>query len=287
MKNLMPALPDTILFTDSQYPIIIKPDYSYKPYDPHNPSPIFHEELEIKLILDGDSTLMIDGVIHTVHPGDIVVINPYEHHYTIDTGAPMAVYHLYMLSLDFLRIYNPHTPDLRYKLLGEKLCFQNIIHDDTRLQNILLSTQDEWKEKGENWRLIINNLMTEFFVLLLRKYTNLDHLNSMQISSFQNYERILPALVYINENIASKISVDKLADLCCFSKYYFCRLFKQVTGQTVISYINQYRLNLASHLMQTQNISTSEIARRCGFDNINYFYRLYKRNVGSTGDNKF
>jgi len=199
----------------------------------------------------------------------------------------MAVYHLYMLSLDFLRIYNPHTPDLRYKLLGEKLCFQNIIRDDTRLQNILLAAQAEWKERGENWQLILNNLMTEFFVLLLRKYINPDHSNPIQISSLQYYDRILPALVYINENIASKISVDKLADLCCFSKYYFCRLFKQVTGQTVISYINHYRLNLASHLMQTQDITTSEIARRCGFGNVNYFYRLYKRNFGSSEHNRF
>jgi len=277
MEKNTSALSDKILFSDPHYPIIIKPDYSYKPYDPKNPSPIFHEELEIKLILDGVSTLMIDGVIHTVHPGDIVVINPYEHHYTIDTGTPTAIYHLFMLSLDFLRIYNPHSPDLRYKLLGEKVCFQNIIHDDCRLQRILLSAQTEWTEQNENWQLVLNNLMTEFFVLLLRRYANTEHNNAIQITSLQNYESILPALVYINDNFSSKISVDVLANLCRFSKCYFCRLFKQVTGQTVVGYINQYRLNLADHLMQTQNLTTSDIAKRCGFDDINYFYRMYKR----------
>lgn len=280
MEKNTSALSDKILFSDPHYPIIIKPDYSYKPYDPKNPSPIFHEELEIKLILDGVSTLMIDGVIHTVHPGDIVVINPYEHHYTIDTGTPTAIYHLFMLSLDFLRIYNPHSPDLRYKLLGEKVCFQNIIHDDCRLQRILLSAQTEWTEQNENWQLVLNNLMTEFFVLLLRRYANTEHNNAIQITSLQNYESILPALVYINDNFSSKINVDVLANLCRFSKCYFCRLFKQVTGQTVVGYINQYRLNLADHLMQTQNLTTSEIAKRCGFDDINYFYRMYKRYFG-------
>lgn len=282
MEKLSSALSDTILFSDPNYPIIVKSDYSYKPYDPKNPSPIFHEELEIKLILDGVSTLMVDGVIHTVHPGDIVVINPYEHHYTIDTGTPVAKYHLYMLSLDFLRIYNPHTPDLRYKLLGEKVCFQTIIHNDERLQHILLSAQNEWNDRDENWQLILNHLMTEFFVLLFRNYTNTEQSNSIQISSLQNYDSILPALVYINENYAQKISVDVLAELCRFSKCYFCRLFKKVTGKTVVSYINHYRLNLANHLMQTQNLTTPEIAKRCGFDDINYFYRLHKRYFGQS-----
>lgn len=286
MKEISSALSDTILFPDPMYPITIKPYYSFHPYDPQNPSPIFHEELEIKLILEGDSTLTVNGDIYTVHPGDIVVVNPYEHHYTIDTGAPGAIYHLYMLSLDFLRIYNPHAPDLRYTLLGEKICFQNIIRQEERLQRILLSAQFEITEQKENWQLILNNLMTEFFVVLLRNYINREHTNTIQISSLQYYDSILPALVYINANFTEKISVDVLADLCRFSKCYFCRLFKQVTGQTVVHYINQYRLRLADHIMQTQNLTTPEIAKRCGFDDVNYFYRLYKRYFGRTRYNR-
>ena len=60
-------------FSDPTYPITIKPNYSFQPYDPTNPTPIFHEALENKLILEGDSTLMVNGVIYTVHPGDIII----------------------------------------------------------------------------------------------------------------------------------------------------------------------------------------------------------------------
>lgn len=282
MEDQAPALSDTILFSDPRFPFSIKPVYSNRSYDPMNPSPIFHEELEVKLILDGVSTLMINGVIYTVHPGDIVVINPYEHHYTIDTGTPMATYHLYMMSLDFLRIYNPCAPDLRYKLLGEKVCFQNIIRGDARLQQILSTARTEWEIQGEHWNLILNNLMTEFYVLLLRSYVNTKYTSTIQISCLQNYDSILPAIVYINKFYMQKISVDVLAGLCRFSKSHFCRLFKKVTGQTVVSYINQYRLNLAEHLIRTQNIRTLEIAKRCGFDDLNYFYRVYKKHFGHT-----
>ncbi len=275
-------LTDTIIFSDPTYPIIIQKKESIIKYDPEHPYAIYHEELEIKLILEGSYTMMVNDVIHTVHPGDIVVINPYEHHYTIDMGTSTAVYHLYMLSLDFLRIFNPCTPDLRYKLLGEKVCFQNIIHHDLRLQQILLSAHTEWHEKREDWQLNLNCLMTEFFVLLLRDYTKSEQNGTVKISSLQYYNSILPALVYINENFAQKISIDILAELCHFSKCYFCRLFKQVTGQTVVNYINHYRLRLADHMMQTQNLTTPEIAKRCGFEDVNYFYRLYKRYFGHT-----
>ena len=280
--EIVASLNDNIQFTNPQYPISIVPYCSFLPYDPKNPTGIFHEEMEIKLILSGKSTMMINGTIHAVSPGDIVVVNPYEPHYTIDTGEAPAVYHLYMFSLDFLKMNNPHNPDLRYKMLGEKICFQNVIRDDPRLQQILLSIQQEMAEKDENWQLVLSNLLTEFIVLLLRKYINPIQTNTIQITSLKNYESILPALGYINTNYAEKITIEELAELCRLSKYYFCRLFKQVTGQTVIEYINQYRMKLANYMIQNHDLTKVEIARRCGFPDVNYFYRIFKKTYGHT-----
>ena len=136
MQSTPSPLSDNIIFEDSKYPINIRPHQSFHPYDPQNPSSIFHEEVEIKLILEGDYTLMINGDIYTVHPGDIVVINPYEHHYTIDTGTHGAIYNLYMLSLN----YDKETQDKATKYAEDTIAQLETYYGEELLNAIQQNT---------------------------------------------------------------------------------------------------------------------------------------------------
>ena len=64
-------------------------------------SKMFHEEIEIKLFYEGSSTLIIDNNTIVTDPGDIVIINPYEFHSTVELGDTKGRYHLIMIGLDF------------------------------------------------------------------------------------------------------------------------------------------------------------------------------------------
>mgnify|MGYP001943253646 FL=1 len=61
------------------------------------------------------------------------------------------------------------------------------------------------------------------------------------------------------------------------SRSHFCRLFKEVTGQTLIEYVNDIRLSKAKAMLQDPNLSITEIALSTGFSDINYFSRLFKK----------
>ena len=102
-------------------------------------------------------------------------------------------------------------------------------------------------------------------------------------ADIQEQNRIKPirkTLSYIRSHYKEPLDVDMLCAYTGFSKYYFCRLCKQLTGQTVIHYINALRCNEAQKLLLSGNIKIEEAAYACGYTNISHFYRMYRRHMG-------
>ncbi len=72
------------------------------------------------------------------------------------------------------------------------------------------------------------------------------------------------------------------AKLCDMSEVCFRRYFKEFTGKSPIEYRNDTRLNNAKILLQSGQYTVSEVAEACGFSNLSFFTRLYKRKYGHT-----
>lgn len=66
------------------------------------------------------------------------------------------------------------------------------------------------------------------------------------------------------------------------SHEHVCRTCKAVTGLTPSEYINQIRIEFAAHLLRSGEQTIDDIIADCGFDNSSYFYRLFRRQYGST-----
>ncbi|EBA11556.1 AraC family transcriptional regulator [Roseobacter sp. CCS2] len=66
------------------------------------------------------------------------------------------------------------------------------------------------------------------------------------------------------------------------SHEHVCRTCKAVTGLTPSEYINQVRIEYAAHLLRSDERSIDDVVNDCGFDNSSYFYRLFRRQYGTT-----
>ncbi len=98
-----------------------------------------------------------------------------------------------------------------------------------------------------------------------------------------NYGIISRAVSYINEHYAKHdFSLDEAAERCGISRVYFNRLFKNQFGKTPISYINELRIKNAIFLLKSNNYTHSEIADMCGFEDVKYFYTVFKKVTGFT-----
>ena len=62
----------------------------------------------------------------------------------------------------------------------------------------------------------------------------------------------------------------------------YSSLFKEKTGYTPLQYLTEKRMENAKHLLSSSDLhySISEIAELCGFEDIYYFSRVFKKNVG-------
>lgn len=90
------------------------------------------------------------------------------------------------------------------------------------------------------------------------------------------------AIRYVNENIASDLTVDTICAQVNMSKYYFCRKFKAHIGITVMEYILKTRLTLAKNELKKTGLSISQISEKFGFSSMSYFCRVFKEDCGMT-----
>ena len=88
------------------------------------------------------------------------------------------------------------------------------------------------------------------------------------------------AIEYIRHNAGNHISVATLADFCHCSESYISRIFKRRTGVNINVYINKVRMELAKNHLLLSNERISEIALRVGFNDSNYFSRVFTQLIG-------
>jgi len=95
------------------------------------------------------------------------------------------------------------------------------------------------------------------------------------------YLRAVRAKLYIDENFASNIDLNKIADEACFSKFHFVRLFKDIYGRTPHQYLTEVRIaNSKEYLDKGQTVAFA--CFKVGFDSIGSFSSLFKRRTGQT-----
>jgi AraC-like DNA-binding protein len=102
---------------------------------------------------------------------------------------------------------------------------------------------------------------------------------SFQAADTVNYNsrRVEAVMAFLNKNFDREISLGDTAKLVSMSEVAFSRFFKMRTGKTFVDTLNEIRLGHASRLLIDTTQSVSEIAYRCGFNNMSNFNRIFKK----------
>lgn len=87
---------------------------------------------------------------------------------------------------------------------------------------------------------------------------------------------------YLWENFAGKVTVADAAAMAGMSQFRFMRFFKQATGMTFVTYLNQLRLASAHRLLAESDAPIAQIAARAGFGDQSYFDRRFREHYGLT-----
>ena len=234
----------------------------------------WHEELMIFYIEKGNAVIHCNSEPIPVSEGNLVIINCNDIHY-VENCCNHLVETYILIDFNFLRSQQEDICQTAYltPLVQNRIRFQNKIENDGELLSQFLDVINEYEQKQPGYELWIKSCLYRILVLLLRRYTLpvTDEIKNRQ------HHQLLPVIKYVDTHFNQKITLKSLAAMANICPHHLCRLFKSITGMPPIAYINYLRINAAMKLLQQQHLPVGEVALAVGFNDSNYFSRLFKK----------
>ncbi|MDC5854684.1 helix-turn-helix domain-containing protein [Vibrio europaeus] len=92
---------------------------------------------------------------------------------------------------------------------------------------------------------------------------------------------LVEMLRYIEKNLSRTIREEDVAEYCHYSVTYFSKFFHKTIGVSFRDYLTLKRINLAKHLLTNdRKEKISFIAFQCGYNDVSYFSRIFKKKTG-------
>lgn len=224
------------------------------------PSLNWHRDIEIALCTGGAGEMDTGDSSIRFDVGDILVANSgVPHRFLTDSRVE---YWFLILDPQFCVEcgYAPEEFRLPPKLKDEAL---------TEIyKNIVRITHSETEFRSLKTRLECSRLL----LCLFERYADFSEKND-------DKPYVLHAkkvVEYLRYNYPSPISVDAVAEYVGINRTRLAKEFKLYTGQTILEQLNYIRCKNAKLLIENR-AKIAEAAARCGFDNLSYFTRTYKR----------
>ena len=148
------------------------------------------------------------------------------------------------------------------------------VKDNFEAREILEKILFIWLKKKNGYKVKAKSLVYEllykyFIVLQKRDYS-------------EEFEKIKVAKKYIDENYTESIQIKELAKMCRFSESHFRRIFYSCHGCSPNEYKLKKRIEKAKDLLLTEEMTVSEVSLAVGFEDANYFSRIFKKQTGKT-----
>lgn len=239
----------------------------------------WHEQMEVILIRSGQGQMHIDSQILAVSTGCMIPIMPGEMHAITHTDRQPLVYEDFLFSLDMLDGKDPddwcHTHVLQ-RLVHHELYLPRPILAGSPLHQDLscfLHKADEAANAREGGY----SMQVKAYLLLFLQCLYAHRIKAAFQNESSHQDIVRNTIAFVKANYRHSISIDEAAAAAGFSRNHFMRIFHQETGETFITYLNRYRLEVAANLLRSTNSSVNDIAVESGFDNFSYFIRLFKK----------
>ena len=147
-------------------------------------------------------------------------------------------------------------------------------------------------EAGGVHPLYIDDLSTKFAVLIneVSSLSDVNTLSSEMIHKYcllvknhamKGYSAVTKEIIsYIDFHYTEDLNLNYFAGMFNMSKTYLSNLFKKETVVTLTDFIHQVRMRKAITLINSSALPITAIATACGYNDINYFIRVFKRTYG-------
>ncbi len=144
---------------------------------------------------------------------------------------------------------------------------------DSMFEKLFSSIESVWSRKSSGFVIKAKAKLYEIFYEFFERYEG-------SVMNKRGFERIKPAKDYIDNNYVSHISTSELSAMCGMSDTHFRRTFNEILFAPPLEYQMNLRIMRAKDLLVSDAYTVFEVAEMCGFQDQNYFSRIFKSRVG-------
>lgn len=232
----------------------------------------FHDTHELYYLIRGKTKYFIGDEIFLLEPGDMVFIPKFVYHKT-DNGDNTYVERLRLVFDD--EFGGDEAKKYINKLKSRKLLRIPPENLNSFMQ-IFEQIENEENKKQSGYTEMEQLCFRQLLILISRYCTDDDKSLSEPFTMVQCIAK------YISENYNADLSLETLSKKYCVSTSHLSRLFKNITGVGINEYINISRITAAEKMLLGTDISVTEIATKCGFNDSSYFSYVFKKLKGIT-----
>lgn len=245
----------------------------------------WHEELQFTLVTKGSVTMQVDGKIHILKEGQAIFINRNLLHITSelpDTGRYISInfpdkllgfFAGSRMERDYVIPYTNNYCFPAMVFRKEVRWQKRILYELWELQGILLKKEFMYEYK------VSQKLVTVWMILI----TNAgDQLAPPSKKYIRKQERMQKMLSFIHENYMEPILLQDIAAEVNVSIGECCRCFSELIRESPNQYLLSYRISRSMELLNRTELSVTEIALQCGFNDTSHFIQYFKKKIKMT-----
>ena len=117
---------------------------------------------------------------------------------------------------------------------------------------------------------------------LTRRFQASEVLRSEYLQHRRQVERLAPLFEHVRQHYAEQISIAQATQLVRMSQAQFMKVFKQVSGITIVAHVTRVRIMNGLRLLRETELKIAEIAVTCGFSDQSYFDRRFRQFFGKS-----
>ncbi len=227
-----------------------------------------HHHVEMVIPLSGSCRAFADEKGDIVRPGQIFVSFPNQIHYYIGCSSDLRC---------LVLIFLPNTIPEFYRVFSKKLPKSPVMNlDDEQLKPIIRYLSEEMSRPTGSYS--ESAIIGCISIILSSVFSGIDLLDIEQ----KNTSAIKSVLIYCNENYKNNITLENIAANVHMSKYYISHIFSKEIGVSFTEYINSLRIQAATELLKSEDMSITEVAFAVGFNSLRSFNRHFLALTGTT-----
>lgn len=228
-----------------------------------------HDFCEVMFVKKGDGSVKFDDSVQHFHTGDIVIYNPGTTHCEfVDDGSDSTLIFIGISNLSIDCLEPGCLCRGRYSVVPTDSHYDAIFF----YLDQLLAEQDQLNIQGVA-------ISKELLNIIIANILRLSEDASRAIENRKTYTEVK---LFLDANYTTIDTIDELCHNLYINKFYLTHLFSQRYGISPLQYIIKKRVALAKHLLVNTDLKVDGVANACGYDDVAYFCRIFKKQENIT-----